>query len=280
VESAAHPGRLLGWVGGGRGCRDTAGSRRQRQWWLDPDCRRLHRSGGLKAGRGLIPFGPKDNEPLNGLGTHGVISRSVRDTAAMLNLLAGPDDMAAFAPAVPAGSFLDDIEPPPSQLRVGYTTYSAIRKSPHAQVTPAVENAARLLIDLGHEEVDPPHDDYQLARDFLTISFVAQAAEIARIKTETGVSDKSFELNTRLMAALGRRIDGMELQVAQERRRDHIAGLARLHAGYDLLMIPSIGEPPIKVGSLDLPRPVQAPQKVCSGPARCGCSSGPDSASN
>lgn len=56
---------------------------------------------------------------------------------------------------------------------------------------------------LRHPKVGAPHDDDQLARDFLTIWFVAQAAEIARIKIETGVSDKSFELNTRLMAAPG-----------------------------------------------------------------------------
>src|SRR4051794_26461500 len=53
---------------------------------------------GLKAGRGLIPFSPANSEPLNGLSTSGVVSRTVRDTAARLDLLIGPDDLSAFAP--------------------------------------------------------------------------------------------------------------------------------------------------------------------------------------
>jgi amidase len=84
---------------------------------------------GLKAGRGVIPFGPDESEPFNGLFTHGVISRSVRDTAAMLDGLAGPDAMAAFAPALTPTSFLDSLDRPPDRLRVGYTTHSAIRPS-------------------------------------------------------------------------------------------------------------------------------------------------------
>ncbi len=51
---------------------------------------------GLKAGRGLIPFGPGIGEPLHGTATNGVISRSVRDTAAMLDVLAGPDETVAL----------------------------------------------------------------------------------------------------------------------------------------------------------------------------------------
>jgi amidase len=214
---------------------------------------------GLKAGRGLIPFGPEQSEPLNGLATHGVVSRSVRDAAAMLDVLAGPDAMAAYAPALPPTSFLDDLDRPPARLRIGYTTFSAIRKSVHPEAKRAVEAAARLLTDLGHEveEVDPPHDDQQLGRDFLTIWFVQQAIDVARIRRETGCGDEGFEQDTRLMAALGRRIDGVTLQEAQERRSEHIAGLARLHATHDLLMTPAIGEPPIKVGSLELPRPLR-----------------------
>jgi amidase len=214
---------------------------------------------GLKAGRGLIPFGPDHSDPLGGLATHGVVSRSVRDAAAMLDVLAGPDAMSGFAPALPQTSYRDDLDRPPAPLRVGFTTYSAIRTSTHPEATRAIETAARLLADLGHEveEVDPPHNDQQLGRDFLTIWFVQQAIEVDRVKRETGCGDEGFEQDTRLMAALGRRIGGVAVQEAQERRSEHIAGLARLHATHDLLMTPAIGEPPIKVGSLDLPKPLQ-----------------------
>ncbi len=210
---------------------------------------------GLKAGRGLIPSGPHASDPLNGQATQGVISRSVRDSAAMLDVLAGPDAVSAFAPAMPDRPFVDDLDTPPSRLRIGFTTYSAIRGSAHPEATRAVEVAAQLLTELGHdvEEVTPSWDDHQLARDFLTVWFVSQAIEVARIKREIGAKDDGFEQDTRLMAALGRAFGAVELQAAQERRHDHIVGLAQLHASRDLLMTPTLGEPPIGIGSLELP---------------------------
>jgi Asp-tRNA(Asn)/Glu-tRNA(Gln) amidotransferase A subunit family amidase len=60
------------------------------------------------------------------------------------------------------------------------------------------------------------------------------------------------------MAALGRSVTAVELQAADERRRQYIAGLAGFHAGHDLLMTPTLGEPPIRVGALDMSAPLRA----------------------
>ncbi|HEY7051273.1 MAG TPA: amidase [Mycobacterium sp.] len=215
---------------------------------------------GLKAGRGLIPAGPNSSDPLNGQATDGVISRTVRDTAAMLDVLAGPDSVSAFAPALPAKPFREDLDRAPKRLRIGFTTYSAIRGTAHPEATRAVESAAQLLTDLGHEveEVSPAWDDQQLARDFLTVWFVSRAIEVDRIKRDTGAKDDGFEQDTRLMAALGRAVSGIDLQAAQERRHDYIAAVAQMHAEHDLLMTPTLGEPPIRIGSLDLPAVLRA----------------------
>jgi Asp-tRNA(Asn)/Glu-tRNA(Gln) amidotransferase A subunit family amidase len=214
---------------------------------------------GLKAGRGVVPFGPADSEPLNGLATAGVVSRSVRDSAAMLDLLAGSDAMSPYAFVGPERSLLGALDEAPGPLRIGFTTRSAIRPTPHPEAVRAVEAAAALLTDLGHEveEVQPPHDDAQLARDFITIWCVHQAIEIEHIKRATGAGDDAFEQDTRVMAALGRAVSGIELQDADERRREHIAGLARLHETHDLLLTPTLGEPPIEIGALDTPRALQ-----------------------
>ncbi len=210
---------------------------------------------GLKAGRGLVPFGPDESEPLNGLATTGVVSRTVRDSAAMLDALVGPDAMSPFAPALPERPLLDGLDEAPGRLRIGWTTRCALREQAHPEAVRAVEHAAALLTDLGHEveEVDPPHDDRQLAKDFLTIWFVHQANEIDRITRETGARDDGFEVDTRIMAALGRSFSGTDLQAADERRRLYIAALARFHADRDLLLTPTLGEPPIRIGSLDTP---------------------------
>jgi amidase len=214
---------------------------------------------GLKAGRGLVPFGPADSEPLNGLATSGVVSRTVRDSAAMLDVLAGPDAVSAYAPALPERPLLEALEEAPGPLRIGYFTRAALRPTPHPEAVRAVEHAAELLSSSGHhvEEIAPPHDDAQLGRDFLTIWCVHQAIEIERIKRETGCGDEGFELDTRLLAALGRAVGGIELQAADERRSEHIAALARVHAAYDMVLTPTLGEPPIRIGSLATPAPLQ-----------------------
>jgi amidase len=214
---------------------------------------------GLKASRGLIPFGPTESEPLDGLATAGVVSRSVRDTAAMLDVLMGPEDVSPYEPALPPRPLREVLHEPPRRLRIGFSTHSAIRGTPHPEAVRAVEHAAALLEELGHEvePVAPPHDDAQLGRDFLTIWFVHQAVEVERIQRETGCAADVFEQDTRLMAALGRAIDGVELQAAQERRREHIGGLAGLHRTHDLLLTPTLGEPPIRIGALGLPAPLR-----------------------
>jgi amidase len=215
---------------------------------------------GLKPGRGLVPHGPAESEPLNGLATHGVVSRTVRDSAAMLDALAGPEAVSPYAAALPDEPLLDTLEREPGPLRIGFTVHSAVRTTPHPEAVAAVEHAAELLRGLGHEveEVAPPHDDAQLARDFLTVWFVHQAIEVEGVRRLTGCGDEGFEQDTRTMAALGRHVGGVELQQADERRREHIAALARFHETHDLLLTPTLGEPPIRIGQLDLPAPLRA----------------------
>jgi Asp-tRNA(Asn)/Glu-tRNA(Gln) amidotransferase A subunit family amidase len=208
---------------------------------------------GLKPGRGLVPFGPDFSEPLDGLASVGVVSRSVRDTAAMLDVLVGPDAMSPYPPALPDGPLLAEVGRDPGVLRIAYSTRCELRERLHPEAVRAVERAAGLLTDLGHhvEEVDPPWDDRLLARDFLAIWFVHNALEVARIKRETGAGDDGFELDTLVMAALGRSFGALELQEAHEHRHRHVAGLAAVHAGHDLLLTPTLAEPPLRVGQLD-----------------------------
>jgi amidase len=214
---------------------------------------------GLKAGRGLIPFGPGDGEPLHGAATNGVISRSVRDSAAMLDVLAGPDATAPFAPAVPTGRFLDEVGRDPGRLRIGFHTASAINANPHPAAIAAVTEAAKLLESLGHE-VEPvaaPYDDAALARDFLSIWFVHAAWLVAEVRRQTGAGDDGFELDTLVMAALGRSISSVEHCAALERRHEHVRGLAEFHQRYDLLLTPTLATLPPRIGQFDTPRALQ-----------------------
>jgi amidase len=214
---------------------------------------------GLKAGRGLIPHGPGTSEPILGMATQGVISRSVRDTAAMLDVLVGREAVSPFDPALAPEGYADQVGCDPGRLRIAYSASSALRDRPHPEAIQAVEDAAALLEELGHEveAVEPSHDDAQLARDFLTIWRVHQTWQVDRVKRLTGAGDEGFEQDTLLLAALGRATSAADFHAAEERRNEHVLALARMHETHDLLLTPTLAEPPVEIGSLDTPWPAR-----------------------
>jgi amidase len=215
---------------------------------------------GLKASRGLIPSGPAVGEALHGSGVQGVISRTVRDTAAMLDVLAGPDAASPYAPGVKERPFLDEVGADPERLRIGWYAAGAINPEPHPEARAAVQDAAALLEELGHDVEElpaAPYDDAELARDFLAGWFVNAASIVRRIKELTGAGDDGFEQDTLMMAELGRATSGVELWEALERRQHHVLRLADFHARHDLLLTPALATPPPRVGQFDTPAPLR-----------------------
>jgi Asp-tRNA(Asn)/Glu-tRNA(Gln) amidotransferase A subunit family amidase len=215
---------------------------------------------GLKAGRGLIPSGPVAGEGLQGAVSEGVISRSVRDSAAMLDLLAGPEPTSPYDAPRPAGSFLEQVGTDPGKLRIGVRVPSAINPNPHPEARAAVAVAVAALTALGHEVEElpqAPFDDSALAKDFLITWFVHLAWQVAEIKAATGCGDEAFEQDTLLVAALGRASSGVEHCGALERRHDHVRRLAAFHQEYDLLLTPTLATPPPRIGEFELPKPAQ-----------------------
>ncbi len=210
---------------------------------------------GLKPGRGVVPMGPAYSELLQGSATHGVVSRSVRDSAAMLDVLAGQDPVAPYHVAAPESPYLDEVGRDPGKLRIGFVTTSSITPDPHPDAVAAVESAARLLESLGHhvEAVVAPQDDALLAREFLTTWFVSVSSQVELSKRFTGAGDDGFEQDTLLMAALGRATSGLELHAALEGRHEHVRALAAFHQRYDLLLTPTMSQAPIEIGALDTP---------------------------
>ncbi|WP_063002383.1 amidase [Nocardia mikamii] len=210
---------------------------------------------GLKASRGLIPAGPVHGEYLGGTATDGVISRSVRDTAAMLDVLAGPTPVGPYLVARETGSYLAEVERAPGRLRIGMCTASSVNPAPHPEAVAAANGAAELLVSLGHDVMElprAPFDDAALAKDFLTTWFVECAFSVDEAKAAGGVGDSGFELDTRLMAALGRAIKPVELTRAVERRHQYVRRLADFHESYDLLLTPTTATPPPRIGAFDL----------------------------
>jgi Asp-tRNA(Asn)/Glu-tRNA(Gln) amidotransferase A subunit family amidase len=201
---------------------------------------------GLKPGRGLVPAGPLVGEALHGFSVQGVISRSVRDTAAMLDVLAGPDASSPYAGATPARPFALEVGTEPRRLRIGV----GAAPEPEGEARAALEAAVAALEELGHEvePVEPPYDPAALADDFLTAWFVNAAVLVERIKLLTGCGDDGFEADTLRMAERGRPTTGIELWNTLERRQEHVLRLAAFHGEHDLLLTPTLAGPPPPIG--------------------------------
>ncbi|TSE01452.1 amidase [Skermania sp. ID1734] len=221
---------------------------------------------GLKLGRGLTPYGPQTGEPLFGMITQGVVSRTVRDSAAIYDAIIGRDNRTGYRAELPSEPFGESIKSAPGTLRIGYSASSAINASPDSEAVAAVENAAALLSELGHqvEEVSPPHDDGALARDFLTIWFAQLAGQVADVKRRTGADDDDFEADTLAIAELGRSAGVIPMLAAIESINSYILALAKFHESYDLFLTPTLATPPLPVGATKTSAPLQRAARVIS----------------
>ncbi len=219
---------------------------------------------GLKLSRGLTPYGPQGSEPMFGMVTQGVVSRTVRDSAGLLDAIVGaPARYAAYVAATP-DPFLPQLDQPPARLRIGYTVSSAINPSPDPEAVAAVEGAAALLTELGHEveAVEPPHDDEALARDFLSIWFAQLYGQISSIKARLGSPDSAFAADTLAVAEIGRAAGVGALFGALENVNTHIRNLDDFHQRFDLLLTPTLAKPPLEVGSVDTPPMLQRASRI------------------
>jgi len=218
---------------------------------------------GLKPGRGRISMGPQLSEGLFGAASQGVVSRSVRDSAAMLDLLQGPEGHAPYwsppSSQLPDGSYLNALKRAPRPLRIGFSTASPLGTPVDPQAIAAVEDAAHLLTSLGHhvEPAEPDIDGPALAKDFLQSWFCLQATMITEVRQLTQASMADFEVDTRIMAALGRSMSGPDLVSCQMRWHTHTQRLAEFHQRHDLWLTPTLSGPALRIGQNTTPPALQ-----------------------
>ncbi len=219
---------------------------------------------GLKTSRGLSPYGPQTGEMMFGMVTQGVVSRTVRDSAALLDATIGPDPTADYEVARPPVPFAELVRQQPGTLRIGYTSSSAINAHPDREAVAAVEAAAELLSALGHEveQVPPPHDDEALARDFLTIWFAQLYGQVTDAKRRFGSPDSHFEADTLAAAELGRAAGVRALLRAVTNVNGYTRALAGFHQTHDLLLTPTLARPPLAIGALTPTRALQRASRV------------------
>jgi amidase len=210
---------------------------------------------GLKPTRARNPLGPDVGDTLNGLAVEHALTRSVRDSAALLDATAGPDIGDPYWAPPPARPFLQEVGADPGRLRIAFTT-AAITAAPiHADCIHAVHEAAKLCSDLGHEvhETAPVIDGSRFASCFMTIWSVgcARSLEGNAILTGRKPTPDQFEDLTWALGEQGRSVTGSAYLLAIGVLQFIARQIARFFVNYDVWITPTLAEPPLPLGSFD-----------------------------
>jgi amidase len=211
---------------------------------------------GLKPSRGRTPNGPDVGEPWQGAAVSHALTRSVRDSAALLDILAFPGDPGApYQIQEPSRRYLEEISNDPGRLRIAFTRKTPFGTDLHAESRNAVEECAKLLEDLGHEVVEdaPDYDWHELTASYLTMYFGEVAAEIANSGIPSSRHRDSFEFPTRTSAVLGSAYSAGDFASAINRWNSYGRMMADFHQRYDLFLTPTMAQLPPLIGQFDTP---------------------------
>lgn len=208
---------------------------------------------GLKPSRGRVTDAPTDSLPWNGAAVGHALTRTVRDSAALLDAVTGPAPGDPVYLPPPERPFLDETARDPEPLRIGFTTRSPLGLSVHPDCQAGVSVAAQLLEELGHhvEEAEPPIEGRAIARAYLMMYF-GQTAAIVRLIEERAGRDVKAELEpvTRLLAQIGERVSAGQYVHLQRTWHDAAQVMARYHQTYDLFLTPTVAALPPEIGAL------------------------------
>ncbi len=212
---------------------------------------------GLKPSRGRVSLGPQFGDLWDGAVAEHVLTRSVRDSAAMLDWVGGamPGDPCVAPP--PAVSFTEAVRQRPRSLRIGLLLHVP---SGWTTVTPecrqAAEQAARLLEGLGHrvEEAFPAAlAEGELQQHYGTIVMASLAWELEHWEQEVGspIEAQDLEIHTWQLAQAGREVSAVQWL----RAHAWLQGFSRRVAewwqsGFDLLLTPTMAQPPPRLGEV------------------------------
>ncbi len=215
---------------------------------------------GLKPSRGRTPLGPDYGDVMTGLVNEHVVTRSVRDCAAVLDAVHGHEPGDPYVAPAPARPYLEEVGAEVRPLRVGIRTAPPGRGfDTHPECVAAAEGAGRLLELLGHavEPVELPFLDAEdLIAHFLVRWSGGVAWNIAYWERKTGrtCTPDDVEPTTWALAEMGRGHGAGEYLSAVERHQVLGIAIERWFAsGFDLLLTPTMAVPPPPLGSFEHP---------------------------
>lgn len=211
---------------------------------------------GLKPTRARNPVGPDTSEGWGGYVQQHVLTRSVRDSAAMLDATHGPSVGDSYAVVPPARPFLQEVGAPPGRLRIAFSTGSLFGKRVHPDCMAAVKDAVKLCQELGHEVVeDAPRLDWsELVRAYLVTVAAGVAIAVEETAQVTGKppQPEDFEPTTWALSQLGTILSAADLQRSRDVTWRATRAVGAFFERCDLFLDATLAYPPVRIGELAL----------------------------
>ena len=213
---------------------------------------------GLKPSRGRVPMGPPMSENWFGLSTNHCVSRSVRDSAALLDATHGQEPGARYIAPSPQTSYATAAQRDPKPLRIALWRTAPNGVTPDEDAAAGLEATAKLLESLGHtvDEAGPALDGAALGKGMMMIvsSFMASIADERERAFGRKVGDEDFEPVSLRFIELGRTIAMAELVRTNNAFLQAAFEFETFmdHGAYDLVLAPALSRPPLELGVLSL----------------------------
>lgn len=209
---------------------------------------------GLKPTRARITLAPHYGDLFAGYLAEGVLTRSVRDTAALLDAIAGPAVGEPYLAPPPERPFLDEVGADPGRLRIGFSTTTPLGDPLDPECRAAVEAAAALCEACGHHviEASPVFDALKLWTNYTSVLAGGVAWALADWSRRLGrpLDEAAFEPFVWAFAERGRGLNAPDLLLAVQDVQEQIRQSSRFFIDHDVWLTPTLGQPPVPLGTL------------------------------
>jgi amidase len=209
---------------------------------------------GLKPTRGRSTLAPHYGDILAGYFVEHGLTRSVRDSAALLDAIAGPGIGEPYVAPVSRRPYAAEVGADPGCLHIAFSTQTPLGDALDAQCVAAIEHTAALCESLGHRVVEaaPEFDAMELWTKYTTLLAALVAWAIAdwarRLNREPG--PQYFEEFVWAFGERGAALSAADYLLAMQDVQLQIRALSRFYEEHDLWLTTTLGQPPVELGTL------------------------------
>ena len=211
---------------------------------------------GLKPTQYRTPGGPDDRNRAHGFIVDHVLTRSVRDSAAMLDWTGYPEEDAPYAPPPKTGLYLDEIKTPPGKLRICFSVENPSGTPLHSDVKQVFDQTVKLLDELGHMMIEKPTFGIDWGSLFLAQACVSGMIFTATIESWKQVlgrepQEKDLEPLALWSFRASQKLTASQIGWGMQTLRMMTRQILAMWREFDVLLTPVTITPPPPIGFLD-----------------------------